>query len=104
MNPIRTLIPIVLVASAIVSSPASAQTRAVSYADLDLASPAGQAALDRRIENAVRHVCGTAFPIDLQSQRDVRRCRSETRADVQAQRNDAFAQAQNNRIQLSSRR
>jgi hypothetical protein len=34
----------------------------------------------------------------------VRQCREQTAADVQAQRNDAFAQAQNSRIQLSSRR
>ena len=103
MNPIRTLLPIVLAASAAISAPAIAQTRVVSYADLDLSSSAGQAALDNRIDNAIRQVCGSAWPLDLQSQNEVRRCRSQTRADIQAQRNDALAQAQNNRIRLSSR-
>jgi UrcA family protein len=105
MNPIRSLIPIVLVASVAAASPAQAEsTRIVSYADLDLSSPAGQSALDRRIDNAVRQMCGRAFPSDLQTQHQVRQCREQTAAEVQAQRNDAFAQAQNNRIQLSSRR
>ena len=104
MKPIRSLIPIVLVASAVVASPAEAQpSRMVSYGDLDLSSPAGQAALDRRIATAIRQVCGWAFPRDLQSTHEVQRCREQTLADVQAQRNDAFAQATNSRIQLSSR-
>ena len=104
MNVIRSLIPIALVASVVAVSPARADnSRTVSYADLDLDSPAGRAALDRRIENAVRQVCGRAFPIDLQSHNQVRQCRQQTIADIQAQRNDAFAQARNSQIQLSSR-
>ena len=105
MKAIRSLIPIVLVVSAVAASPVRAESgRIVSYADLDLTSPAGQAALDRRIDGAVRQICGRAFPSDLQTQHEVRQCRAQTRADVQAQRNDAFAQAQNSRIQLSSLR
>ena len=106
MKPIRSLIPIVLIASLASANPAQADhgTRTVSYADLDLTSPAGQAAFDRRIANAVRQVCGRAFPVDLQSQRQIDECRRLTMRDVQAQRNDALAQAQNNRIQLSARR
>lgn len=34
------------------------QSIAVSYGDLDLASPQGQKRLDRRIESAARKVCG----------------------------------------------
>ena len=105
MKPIRFLIPIVLVASALVANPAHAQpSRTVGYGDLDLSSPVGQAALDRRIATAIRQVCGWAFPRDLQSSHEVQICREQTLADVQSQRNDAFAQATNNRIQLSSRR
>ena len=104
MKVIRSLIPIVLVAAAAAASPARAESsRIVSFADLDLTSPAGQAALDRRINSAVRQICGRSYPIDLQSHNQVRQCREQTIADVQAQRNDAFAQARNNRVQLSSR-
>ena len=106
MKPIRSLIPIVLIASLAAANPAHAESvsRTVSYGDLDLTSPAGQAIFDRRIGDAVRDLCGRAFPLDLQTQHDVRRCRSQAMAAVQAQRNDALAQAQNNRIQLSARR
>lgn len=104
MTPIRTLIPIALVAAVAAASPARAETRAVSYADLNLSSPQGQAVLDSRIATAIRQVCGRAYPTDLQSQRQVERCRAQTLADVQAQRNDALAQARNDRIQLSARR
>lgn len=104
MKPIRSLIPIILIATVAAVQPASAETRIVSYADLDLSSPQGQAALDRRIEHAVRQVCGRPFPTNLQSREEVEECRSQTLSSVQAQRNDAFAQAINNRIQLSARR
>ena len=104
MKPIRSLIPIVLIASVAAANPAQAEGRRVSYADLNLSSPEGQAVLDSRIASAIRQICGRAFPTDLQSAHQVERCRSETRADVQAQRNDALAQAQNERIQLSARR
>lgn len=104
MKPIRSLIPIILLASVAAANPAHAEGRIVSYADLNLSSPEGQAVLDRRIATAVRQICGRAYPIDLQSQRQVQRCRSETFADVQAQRNDALAQARSDGIQLSARR
>ena len=104
MNPIRSLIPIVLVASAVVASPAPAETRIVSYADLDLNSPSGQAVLDQRIHSAIVQVCGGAYPADLQGRREVRRCREQAAATATAQRNDALAQAQNSRIQFSARR
>ena len=74
MKTIKSLIPLVLVASIAAINPAHAEDgRFVGYGDLDLTSPAGQSALDRRIENAVRQVCGRAWPTDLQSQRQVQR-------------------------------
>ncbi|MBB3034464.1 UrcA family protein [Alteriqipengyuania lutimaris] len=41
--------------------PAAAQSQSVQvdYADLNLATPEGQAQLDRRIDKAAREVCGT---------------------------------------------
>ena len=61
---------------------AAAPTRVVSYADLNLASAAGRAVLDRRINAAVRDVCGHAYPIDLASVDQVLQCRQETLAAV----------------------
>ena len=48
------------VAAALMASPASATdspTVAVGYGDLDLGSPSGIAALNRRIESAARRLC-----------------------------------------------
>jgi hypothetical protein len=59
-----------------------------------LTTPAGIAALDSRIEGAVRRICGRAYPVELQAQADASRCRAEARLSVQAQRGDALASAQ----------
>jgi UrcA family protein len=64
METMMTKFLMTLALSAIVATPALAQaddaaTRRVSYADLDLSSPAGRAVLDRRLTSAVRAVCGS---------------------------------------------
>ncbi|HYD12404.1 MAG TPA: UrcA family protein [Allosphingosinicella sp.] len=74
-------------ASAVSLSPAFAkpiapEVRVVSYADLDLSTAAGQARLDRRIEAAVRDVCGEAASFDLARRQAVQDCIAETRANV----------------------
>lgn len=63
----------------------AAQTRIVSYADLDLSNAAGRARLDQRIGSAVRAVCGRAAPTDLNGLAQVQACRDETLADATAQ-------------------
>jgi len=77
-------------ATVVAASPARAETRTVtvSYADVDLGSAAGNAALDRRIRVAAARVCG---PMDLQF-----------RAQVAACRRDAIAQAKTTLASLSS--
>ena len=103
MNPIRHLIPVVLFSS-FAASPAFAQeSRSVAFADLDLSTPAGVATLDRRIEGAVRQVCGNYFPNSPASREEVLRCRRDTLASIYSQRSDAIAQSQTRAIQLSSR-
>ena len=72
-------------APAFAASPQQAQTRAVSYADLDLSSAAGRARLEQRLATAVRAVCGRAAPTDLNGLAQVALCRDETLADAQAQ-------------------
>ena len=67
------------------AAPAAAETRIVSSADLDLTSAAGRARLDRRIQAAVRDVCGRAAPTDLNGIHEVQLCRAETLADAIAQ-------------------
>jgi UrcA family protein len=103
MNRIRHLIPIVLFSSVIATPAIADQSRRVAFADLDLSTPAGVATLDRRIEGAVRHVCGHYFPNSPASRAEVIRCRSETLASIYSQRSDAIASAQTRAIQLSAR-
>ena len=77
------------IVTAVAGSPAIAQdstVRTVSYADLDLSSGAGRLQFDRRIQTAVRDACGRAWPIDLGAVENVRRCRVETLASVNAER------------------
>lgn len=47
----------VAVSSACLAAPADRPARSVTYRDLDLSSPAGIAALHRRIERAINQVC-----------------------------------------------
>lgn len=70
---------------ALAAPAAAAPTRVVSYADLNLASAAGRAALGARVDAAVRAVCGEATPIDLDGVRQVELCRDETLAAVNGQ-------------------
>ncbi len=66
---------------------AFAQESTVRYADLDLSSAAGQAELERRIQNATRQVC-RAEPIvgtRIVDHDEVARCRDEVRAQIAAQ-------------------
>jgi UrcA family protein len=73
-------------ATPVVAAPPAAETRVVSYADLDLAAAAGRARLDQRLRTAVREVCGTASSADLIGRREVATCRVETLAAAYAQR------------------
>ena len=81
-----------------------ARTERVPYGDLDLASPAGVDALDRRIASAADHVCSQSGVRDIDSVAAAHRCRFQARRDAQAQRDRAVALAEAGPIQLSSRR
>lgn len=103
MTRIPLIIPTLLLAS-VAANPAHAgwsksDSQIVSYADLDLSTPAGIRTLDGRIDRAVRKVCGKAY-IDLATSRGVRACRKDTLASVQDQRSRALSTA---RIELSAR-
>lgn len=85
-----TLLALAAAAASLVigGAPALGQTGAfsVSYADLNLASPAGRATLDRRIGSVARMVCGEApAPLDLRAEGLVRACRAELAASARQQ-------------------
>jgi UrcA family protein len=66
------------------AKPITPEIRTVAYADLDLSTTAGRSRLERRIQAAVRDVCGEALPsFDLARRHAVRACLVETRANVQ---------------------
>jgi UrcA family protein len=67
------------------ASPSKPATHIVRYADLDLTSEAGRATLDRRINQAVRVVCGSASSAALQDRLSVERCSATARAYAKAQ-------------------
>jgi UrcA family protein len=68
------------------ASPAFAQEATVRYADLDLSSTAGQAELERRIENAARQVCRSE-PITgtrIIDRDEEQRCKDDVRTQITA--------------------
>ena len=101
----KTIIAILLAFSA---TPALAQspefvTSTVQTADLDLSSSAGQRALDHRLSQAAKEVCGVASDADLEGKNDVRRCRVDTLARVAGERNLRIAKASGEPIQVAAR-
>ena len=70
-----------------------AHTQVVSFDDLDLTSEADVRILDRRIRSAVQAACGPTSDADPAGNNDVRRCRAETSALIEARRTVAIAEA-----------
>jgi UrcA family protein len=93
------ILPLLALALAIPAAPALAGpvapvSQSVRTADLDLSSAKDRTRLGHRIRIAVNAVCGEAFRFDLTGQNEVKRCREDTRANVQAQVNTALAAAE----------
>ncbi len=65
---------------------AQAETAEVRYGDLNLASAAGRAELDRRIESAARRVCVIDVPAAtrLEDRGQIQRCKAQVRAQAAA--------------------
>jgi UrcA family protein len=72
---------------------APARTVAVKTADLNLSTPSGQRALDRRIRAAVAEVCGDASSLVRGGRQQAVNCHAETLAAVGQQRNQMVAAA-----------
>lgn len=93
MSAIRIIIASALITTAAIKAvPALAEPVAgqdlnvsiVRTADLDLSTETGRRALDHRLVNAAREVCGTASDVDLVGQNKVRACRKNVLADARA--------------------
>ena len=57
----------------------------VRTADLDLSSETGRRALDQRLVNAAREVCGEASDVDLEGKNEVRACRTSVLSSARTQ-------------------
>lgn len=57
-----------------VAQPARAESVAVHYGDLDLSSPPGRTALNRRIAAAARSVCGVGGTRELRAAMEAQNC------------------------------
>lgn len=80
-------------APALAASGPQGMSERVSFADLNLATPAGIAALDGRIDRAVRRICASAHPADLSTGMQVRQCRVTAYGSIAARRAAALAAA-----------
>jgi UrcA family protein len=75
-------------------SPSQINVSLVRTADLDLGSSQGQRQLDQRLANAAREVCGTASDVDVEGKNEVRKCRDDTLAKANGQRDAVLAAAE----------
>jgi UrcA family protein len=85
------------------AEPPLVATSIVETSDLDLSSQSGQQALDRRLSQAVKEVCGTASDADVAGKNDVRRCRVETQAGLASERDQRIAAASSQPIKVAAR-
>ena len=99
------LITIAALALAFTASPLAAEpvSKTIATADLDLSSPEGQRALDRRLSRAIVELCGEASAIDLAGRNEVRACQVEARANAIAQRDSLLAARSGADIVLAAR-
>lgn len=84
----KFLIPVIAAPVLAVAAPAAADekvTAVVSFADLDLAAPAGRETLERRIAAAVINVCGEPGINSLRFIKAVEECRAKATEDAMAQ-------------------
>ena len=106
----RTVVPVAILAATIFFTSSNAQaeptqvSEAVSYADLDLRTSAGQSTLDHRIEGAARRLCGMNGPnSSFDAWRQQRRCFRQSMYLARGRARVAIAQAQTDGIELASR-
>lgn len=83
------LIPLALMTStapATAAEPVQPPSMRVSYADLNIATPEGREALEKRVNLAIRQVCGGFVPAsDLQKWAQFRQCQKVARQSTGVQ-------------------
>lgn len=101
----KTFVAILLAATATpaLAEPPVIATSVVRTADLDLSSQRGQQALDRRLTQAVKEVCGIASDADIAGKNEVRRCRAETLVSLADERDQRIAAASSQPIEVAAR-
>jgi UrcA family protein len=100
----KTILITATLFTAISAIPASAQgpaTQSVSYAGLDLGTPAGRAALNRRVASAVEAVCGSYAGASGYETGEIDRCRAAARTGIETQL--AALRSRGARLALGSR-
>lgn len=65
-----------LVGTTALAAPSAERTISVSYADLDVTTPAGRAALERRVAAAAKQVCANDGLIDPRARLLASQCRA----------------------------
>jgi UrcA family protein len=91
---IHLMIAAALLAPTAVAAQSEQPTARVSYADLNLGTPAGLSTLDRRIQHAIDGMCGHAVSGNLDAAAPVWKCRSAAEASAASQRQLALQAAQ----------
>lgn len=86
-----------LVLASPVLAQAEPRTAHVRVADLDLAQPAGQQALQHRVSHALTRVCGDPAARDLMVASAIRACRADAMADLAPRMAQAIASAHTGR-------
>lgn len=82
----RIVLPALALGLAVVAAPAAAQSNvAVRYNDLDLTKTAGRDVLERRLDRAVRNVCGDRPSRNLTMMAGYKACIADARASYQNQ-------------------
>ncbi len=86
----KTFIAAAFASLAFAATPAAAEelattTISVSYADLDLTAPAGQATLEGRVSAAIQRVCGKPDTRNLKSMTAWQDCTSAAREQAASQ-------------------
>jgi len=87
------------------ASLASAQTRSIGIdaSDLDLASNAGRAVLEQRVDHAVDNICGSPHARSTWEQANYATCSKAARADVRSRVDAMVAAAENARKMAGTR-
>ena len=75
----------------------------VHTADLNLSTDAGRRALDVRLAQAAREVCGSASDADLAGKNKARACRANVLADARARGEQLAARGGSETITLAAR-